>query len=97
LGMDLYLRRVIHPQATDSFRVIVKEDGDEIEVGSIGVRFDGWHWGIDCVVPMRELEMDGSGKDRRDCMEQFRAAWNRLAADPARVIEFLEQKRKRLR
>jgi hypothetical protein len=96
--MDLYLRREIHPQAHgNNYRVIVKEDGDEIAVGSIGVQFDGWHWGIDCVIPMRELETDGSGKDRKDCMRQFRAAWDRFNADPARLTEFLEMKRKRLR
>jgi hypothetical protein len=43
--MDLFLRRVIHPQSRDNYRVVVKDGGDEIEVGSIGVRFDGWSWG----------------------------------------------------
>jgi hypothetical protein len=95
--MDLYLRRVIHPQANDSFRVIVKEDGDEIEVGSIGVQFGAWSWGIDSVIPMRELESEGGGKDRADCMRQFRTAWDRFSSDPARLTEFLNMKRKRLR
>ena len=43
--MDLFLRKVIHPQAHDNYRVVVR-DGDEIEIGSIGVQFDGWTWGI---------------------------------------------------
>jgi len=46
--------------------VILKDDGVEIEVGSIGVQFDGWHWGIDSIVPMREEDGEGSGKDRAD-------------------------------
>jgi len=37
----------------------------------------------------------GSGKDRMDCMRQFRAAWDRFSADQARLTEFLEMKRKR--
>jgi hypothetical protein len=44
------------------------------------------HWGIDSVMPMRELETEGGGKDRKDCMRQFRAAWDRLSADPARLV-----------
>ena len=51
--MDLFLRKVIHPQARDNYRVILKDDGLEIEVGSIGMQFDGWHWGIDNIVPIR--------------------------------------------
>jgi hypothetical protein len=74
--MDLFLRREIHPQSRDNYRVVLKEDGDEIEIGSIGVQFDGWAWGIDTVVPMREVEAEGTGKDRADCMRQFRAAWD---------------------
>jgi hypothetical protein len=36
-GMDLCLRKVIHPQAHDNYRVILKRDGDEVEIGSIGI------------------------------------------------------------
>ena len=39
----------------------------------------------------------GSGKDRMDCMRQFRAAWDRFSADQARLTEFLEMKRKSAR
>jgi hypothetical protein len=100
--MDLFLRKVIHPQAHDNYRVLFKDDGVEIEVGSIGIQHgsgtaEGWVWGIDNIVPMREAETDGTGKDRADCMRQFRAAWDRLSSDPARLTEFLEVKRKRLR
>jgi hypothetical protein len=94
--MDLFLRKVIHPQAHDNYRVVVR-DGGEIEIGSIGVQFDGWAWGIDTAIPMREAEIQGTGKDRADCIRQFRAAWDRIAADPARLTEFLKVKRKRPR
>jgi hypothetical protein len=93
--MDLFLRKVIHPQARDNYRVILKNDGLEIEVGSIGVQFDGWHWGIDSVIPMRELETEGTGADRKDCMRQFRAAWEQFSADRARLTEFIDMKRLR--
>jgi hypothetical protein len=46
-------------------------------------------------MPMRELETEGSGKDRKDCMRQFRAARDRLSADPARLAEFVEMKLRR--
>jgi hypothetical protein len=100
--MDLFLRKVIHPYADSNYRVLLKEDGIEIELGSIGIQYatgteEGWVWGIDTVIPMRELEGQGSGKDRKDCMRQFRAAWDRFSSDPARLTEFLEVKRKRLR
>jgi hypothetical protein len=93
--MDLFLRKVIHPQAYDNYRVVLKEDGTEIEIGSIGRQFAGWVWGIDTVIPTRGEETEGSGKDRKNCMRQFRAAWDRIAADPARLAEFLTMKRKR--
>jgi hypothetical protein len=60
--MELFLRRVIHPQAHDNYRVILKVDGVEIELGSIGLQYEGWVWGFDTVIPMRELETEGSGK-----------------------------------
>ena len=60
--MDLYLRKVDHPQAHDNYRVIWKDDGDEIEVGSIGVQFDGWHWGIDSILPMTASRAKASAR-----------------------------------
>ena len=94
--MNLYLRKVIHPQAHDNYRVILKNDGDEVEIGSIGIQ-DGsaWTWSIDTVIPMRDRDAQGEGRDRRDCMRQFRAAWGRFAADEANLAEFLNAKRRR--
>jgi hypothetical protein len=34
------------------------------------------NWDIDTVVPMRDLESEGQGKDRADCMRRFEAAWS---------------------
>ena len=50
--MNLYLRNVVHPQAHDNYRVLLNLDGDEFEIGSIGIQ-DGaaWHWEIDTVYP----------------------------------------------
>jgi hypothetical protein len=33
--MDLYLRKVIHPQAIDNYRVLLKDDGLELAIGDI--------------------------------------------------------------
>jgi hypothetical protein len=68
--MDLYLRKVDHPQARDGDRVILKDDEGEIELGSIGIQEKTalnsvWHWGLDTAVPMRDLESEGQGKSRR--------------------------------
>jgi hypothetical protein len=41
---------------------------------------------------MRVLETQGEGKDRRDCMRHFRAAWDRFVADEANLTEFLNAK-----
>jgi hypothetical protein len=100
--MDLFFHKVIHPQARDNYRVLFKDDGVEIEVGSIGIQHgsgtaEGWVWGIDNVIPMREADSRGTGNDRKDCMKQFRKAWDRFSEDPARLTEFLEMKRKRRR
>jgi hypothetical protein len=98
--MDLYLRKVIHPQARDNYRVLLKDDGLEIEIGSLGIQHgsagaEHWVCGIDTAIPMREAEAQDRGTDRKDCMKRFRAAWDRFNADPARLIEFLRAKRKR--
>jgi len=74
--MDLFFHKVIHPQARDNYRVLFKDDGVEIEVGSIGIQHgsgtaEGWVWGIDNIVPMREADSHGTGSDRKDCMKQF--------------------------
>jgi len=60
----LYLRRIIHPQARDNYRVLLKSDDDEIEIGSIGVQHgsganrDFWALGMSGVGG--ELEMSGA-------------------------------------
>jgi hypothetical protein len=38
-----YLRKVTHPKAHDNYRVILKDNGAEIKIGSMGIQFDGWH------------------------------------------------------
>ena len=44
-----------------------------------------WNWGFDTVIPMRALETQGQGKNRKDCARQFKAAWERFAADEANL------------
>jgi hypothetical protein len=98
--MDLYLRKVDHPQAKNSYRVVLRTDGEEFEIGSVGVQNTTgagsvWHWGIDTVIPMRELESGGEGSDRQDCAIRFKAAWQPFCKDRGRLEEFLAAKRKR--
>jgi hypothetical protein len=70
--MDLYLRKVIHPQAHENYRVVLKREDGEVEIGSIGIQHDGgWSWGIDTVIPMRSWKTQGEGRDRRDCLRSF--------------------------
>lgn len=99
--MDLFLRKVIHTQALDNYRVILKSDVDEVEIGSIGLQtFTSddtvWVWGIDTVIPMRAHQTQGRGIDRQDCMRKFKAAWEALTADPGWLAEFIAAKRRRL-
>jgi hypothetical protein len=44
---------------------------------------------------MREVDAQGIGQDRKDCMRRFKEAWDKFSADPARLTEFLQAKRKR--
>lgn len=97
--MDLYLRKVpdLHREA---YRVILKDEIGELEIGSIGITFHRgpdpvWVWAIDTVVPMRENEQMGHGADRKDCQRRFKAAWEAFASDPARLVEFMRMKRQR--
>jgi hypothetical protein len=55
-------------------------------------RDTAWTWGIDTVMPMRDHQSEGRGKDR--CMDEFRAAWERHCARPGWRDEFLAMKRK---
>lgn len=98
--MTLYLRKVQHPhQATENYRVILKVDETEFEIGSIGITLRTgidpiWTWGIDTVIPMRAIESEGDGRNRDDCVKRFKSAWEKFSADPARLTEFLEAKRR---
>ena len=38
--MDLYLRKVIHPQAHGNYRIILKSEDGEFEIGSIGIQHE---------------------------------------------------------
>ena len=55
--MDLYLRKSEHgQQSPDIYRIILKDDGDEVEIGSISVQHSAgaeyyWKWAIDTVSP----------------------------------------------
>ena len=98
--MDLYLRKSDDGQlGPEIYRVVLKDDGDEVEIGSISVKHSAsaayyWSWAIDTVIPMRSMETSGRGKDRADCMRQFKSAWERFAADEANPTMFLAEKRR---
>ena len=98
--MDLYLRKSEHgQQSPDIYRVILKDDGDEVEIGSISVQHSAgaqyhWKWAIDTVIPMRAHQTQGRGGDRADCMRKFRQAWARFADDDANLTMFLAEKRR---
>jgi hypothetical protein len=69
-------------------------------MGTAGATFHAgpdpvWVWAIDTVIPMRENDQMGHGADRKDCQAKFKAAWDKLAADPARLAEFMRMKRAR--
>ena len=86
-------------QSPDIYRVILKDDGDEVEIGSISIQHSAgaqyyWKWAIDTVIPMRAFETSGRGKDRTDCMQLFKAARERFAANDANLIMFLAEKRR---
>lgn len=100
--MDLCLRKVIHPQARDNYRVLLTREDEEFEIGSIGIKAfrstdTAWTWGIDTVLPLRAHQSEGRGADRGDCMKQFRAAWDRHCAEAGWLEEFLAAKRRAAR
>ena len=39
-GMKIYLRRVTHSQVHDNYRVILKREEGEFEIGSIGIQHE---------------------------------------------------------
>jgi hypothetical protein len=68
----------LDPQAHDNYRVIRKDDGLKIEIGSIGIQHgsgatERWVWAIDCVIPMRTHQAQGRDADRADCMRPFKS------------------------
>jgi|SRR5579864_2998198 hypothetical protein len=74
--MDLYLRKVIHPQARDNYRVVLKDYIPEVEIGSIGIQHgiggtEYWTLAIDNEIIMREAESQGRGKDRSSGMGEI--------------------------
>ena len=96
--MDLYLRKVEHSQAHNNYRVLIKLDDGDFEIGSIGIKTftsddTGWTWGIDTVIPLRDIESEGRGKDRSDCMKQFKTAWEAHCNQEGWLEEFLAMKR----
>src|SRR6516164_1083767 len=99
--MDLYLRKSEHGQRSpDIYRVILKDDGDEVEIGSISIQHSAsaqyyWKWAIDTVIPMRASETSGRCKDGADCMRQFKEAWARFCLDEANLTMFMAEKRRR--
>src|SRR5262249_1516210 len=92
-GMHLFLRRV--EPGREAYRVILKDDVSETEIGSIGRHsVTRWTWGIDTLLSMRELDSGGYGVDRKDCQRRFKGAWGAFVARPARLAEFMLMKRK---
>ena len=97
--MDLYLRKSDQGQLDpEGYRVILKDDGDEVEIGSISIQHSAnahyyWKWAIDTVIP-RAHQTEGRGTDRADCMRKFIEAWVRFADDEAHLTMFLAEKRR---
>ncbi len=72
---------MIHPPAVDNYRVIY----DDVEIGSIGIQLGlrsetFWSWGIDTVLPLDGLTMDGTGQNCEDCQRQFKDAFGTSSA-----------------
>lgn len=44
---------------------------------------------------MRDLDSDGDGRDLKDCMRRFKAAWQQFASDEANLAAFLAAKKAR--
>lgn len=92
MNEPLLLRAVDHPAARDAYRVVWRD----IEVGSIGLQQGAgqrvfWHWGLDTVGNLG-FPTRGDTISRDDAMAQFREAWDRFVADPARLQRMVEEK-----
>jgi hypothetical protein len=88
----LRLRRVVHPMATDNYRVV----WNGLEVGSIGIQRGAaqrvfWSWGIDTPDNL-PFATHGEAENRDEATARFRTAWEAFAADPARLAEFVATK-----
>jgi len=64
------LLRVIHAQAHENYRAILKKEDGDFEIGSIGSQHAAgasyfWAWAIDTVIPMRTHLDQGKGKDQK--------------------------------
>ena len=94
--MDLFLRRVRHPQSRYNYRVVLKDDGEEIEMGSIGVQYDWRHRRLDLGhrhrnPDARVEETEGTGKERAGPhVASFARHGTSLAQIAARLTEFLK-------
>jgi hypothetical protein len=83
---------------SENYRVLY----EGIEVSSIGIQ-QGigtttiWTWGIDTMFPANEFpNSSGRTSNRGDAQRQFKAAWDRLTADPDKFAYFIMMLRKRL-
>jgi hypothetical protein len=96
---DLYLRKVAQIARRENYRVILKLDGEEFEIGSIGIKTftssdTAWTWGIDTVLPMCTHQSEGCGADRNDCMVRFSRDWDNHCAEAGWLDAFLAMKRR---
>ena len=73
--MPLFLRKV--DPGREAYRVILKDEDGETEIGSIGPQHTvgaetRWVWGIDTVIPLREADQTGYGADRKACVKRLK-------------------------
>jgi hypothetical protein len=85
--------QVRSPQAPDSYRVIMKDNGEDIETGSIGTRFGEWRWGIDKAIPMREFESEGTGKNLPGCQKTIPRGMGTARERRSPLKDFIKIKR----
>jgi hypothetical protein len=92
----LFLRKVVPVQAKDKYRVILKSEDGEFEIGSIGVQYHAGPGGLDLGHRYRHPDARDRRRGPRQRPRRLQeAAWIRFASDEARLTEFLVAKRKR--
>jgi len=91
----LYLRKVIHPQARDNYRVVLKDDGLKIEIGSIGNRVLGL--GPRYRDPHEGNRITAHRQRPHRLHEPVSSGLGSVLCGSGAVTEFLGEKRKRLR